>query len=762
MKIPKGFRFGGVAVGLKPQRRDVALVVSDVPAAAAGLFTVNKASAAPVIDARDRVPAEGMRAVLVNSGNANALTGPRGLEDVANLRGAVADALGVQKRAVLTASTGVIGVRLPAQKIIDGLPALVEQLGDRADFAAEAIMTTDTRPKMASREVVVGGKAATVACIAKGSGMLAPQLATMICVVVTDVSVTPKVLQEILGRSVKRTFEMLTVDGDMSTNDSLVALANGLAGNARIGESGPDQEILETAITDLFREMTRAMASDGEGATKLLEVVVTGAPSDAAARDVARSIANSPLVKAALFGADPNWGRVLATVGARAGTRGWLIDPYRARVLLQGVAVFTGGAPTEFDREALKARMREPSIDLRVELADGDVSATAWGCDLSYDYVKINADYSSQIVQKADGGVAREDHVANYSPAFKRALLAEALKYIAAFSGQVAVIKYGGAAMVKESLKEAFAEDVALLKQVGLKPVVVHGGAQEVTRTMERLGERSEFVDGLRITDSTSLPVVEMVLTGKVNQELVALLNARNASAVGLSGKDGQLLRARKIVHESGRDLGHHGEVVEVNKDFLRMLLKSGYVPVISPIGSGEDGRRTLRECRRRGGGGGGGARGEEAHLPHRRARHPRVGARWRHGAPDLRPRPGEAHRGRRHHRRHEAQGAGHPARAGGGRGTGPRPRRPRAPHRHRRALHRPRRGNADLPMSARDARPTPRRVGAHPARRPGLHPGGADRSRRARGVPGHAGHPVARSRAPLGATGLPPRGVLL
>src|SRR5512143_1371313 len=293
MKIPKGFRFSGAASGLKPQRRDVALVVSDVPAAAAGVFTRNRACAAPVLAARPRVPAEGMRAVLVNSGNANALTGPRGLEDVANLRGAVADALGVQKRAVLTASTGVIGVRLPAQKILDAMPSLVEQLGARADFAAEAIMTTDTRTKMASREVVVGGKTDTVAAIAKGSGMLAPQLATMICVLVTDVSVTPKVLQEILGRAVKKTFEMVTVDGDMSTNDTLVALANGLAGNARISEAGPDLEVLEGAVTDLFRELTRAMAADGEGATKLLEVVVTGAPSDAAARDVARSIANS-------------------------------------------------------------------------------------------------------------------------------------------------------------------------------------------------------------------------------------------------------------------------------------------------------------------------------------------------------------------------------------------------------------------------------------------------------------------------------------
>jgi len=344
------------------------------------------------------------------------------------------------------------------------------------------------------------------------------------------------------------------------------------------------------ALTDLFGEMARAMAADGEGATKLMEVAVSGAPSDDAARDVARSVASSPLVKAALFGADPNWGRVLATVGARAGSQGWPIDPYRARVLMQGTAVYANGGPVEFDRDAMKSRLREPRVDLRVELADGDAAATAWGCDLSYDYVKINADYSSLIVQRADGGVAKDDHVANYSPAFKRALLVEALKYIAAFSGQVAVIKYGGAAMVKDSLKVAFAEDVVLLKRVGLRPVVVHGGAQEVNRTMERLGERSEFVDGLRVTDATSLPVVEMVLSGKVNQELVSLLNARDAAAVGLSGKDGQLIKARKLVHESGRDLGHVGEVTEVNKEFLRMLLKSSYVPVISPIGLGEDG----------------------------------------------------------------------------------------------------------------------------------------------------------------------------
>jgi acetylglutamate kinase len=591
VRIPRGFRFGGVAAGLKPQRRDLALVVSDHPAAAAGVFTVNKACAAPVLDARPRVPAEGMRAVVANSGNANALTGPGGLDDVSVVRSAVADALGIQKRAVLAASTGVIGLRLPTMKILAALPALAEQLGDHPDLAAEAIMTTDTRPKMAAREVVLGGKQAVVSCIAKGSGMLAPQLATTLAIVTTDAAITPRALQEVLVRAVKKTFNMVSVDGDMSTNDTVLALANGLAGNRRIDEPGPDLDTFETAVADLFGEMARAMAADGEGATRMVEVVVTGAPSEESARDLARAIASSPLVKAALFGADPNWGRILATVGARAGSQGWPVDPFRARVALQGVTVFQGGAPVDIDREALRARMRETRVDILVELAEGPERAVAWGCDLSYDYVKINADYTSLIVQQPDGMIAKEDRVASYSPAFKRMLLAEALKYIAAFSGQIAVIKYGGAAMVKESLKEAFAEDVALLKKVGLKPVVVHGGAPEITATLEKLGEHSEFVDGLRVTDAQSLPVVEMVLTGKVNQELVALLNARNAAAVGLSGKDGKLVRAEKAVHESGRDLGQLGHVVEVNEKFLRMFLDQSYVPVISPIGFSDEGR---------------------------------------------------------------------------------------------------------------------------------------------------------------------------
>lgn len=591
MRIPKGFRFSGVPCGLKPQRRDVGLIVSDVPAAAAGVFTRNRAFSAPVGDARPRVPAEGMRAVLVNSGFANALTGPSGAEDVQALRTGVAQALGIQKRAVLTASTGVIGQRLPAQKVLAAMATLVEGLGDRPSHVAEAMMTTDTRLKMSARQVVLGGKNATLAAVCKGSGMMAPQLATVLCVITTDAAMTPKILQEALGRAVTRTFNMVVIDGETSPNDTVFALANGLAGNPRIAEAGPDLDTFENALVDLCGEMARSVAADGEGATKMVEVVVAGAPSDEAARDCATAIACSPLVKAALFGSDPNWGRVLATVGARAGVRDWPIDPFRARVSMQGVQVFGDGGPIAFDREALRARLREPQIDLLVELADGDARATAWGCDLSYDYVKINADYSATIVQRSDGMVSKDERVTHYSPTFKHMLLVEALKYISAFAGQIAVLKYGGAAMVKDGLKEAFAEDVVLLKRVGLKPVVVHGGALEINKTLERMGERSEFVDGLRVTDSVSMPVVEMVLTGKVNQELVALLNMRDAGAVGLSGKDGRLLKARQLVHESGRDLGHVGEITAVNATFLKMLLDEGYVPVISPIGLSEEGK---------------------------------------------------------------------------------------------------------------------------------------------------------------------------
>ena len=590
MKHPQGFLWAGIPAGIKPNRKDVALVYSEAPCSAAACFTRNLARAAPVVDAEARLPSDGARAVVINSGNANALTGPEGLEDVRTVCESVGKALGVSAGAVLSASTGVIGLRLPAHKIVSAAPALVASLRADAVAAAEAIMTTDTRIKLGARTVRIEGREVTLTAICKGSGMIAPSLATMIAVVATDCAIAPKMLAGALRKAMVRSFNALTVDGDMSTNDCVFALANGLAANKPIADPGAALDAFSAALEDLCRQMAREIAADGEGATKLLDVEVVGAPSAEIAVDLAKSCAGSSLVKAAIFGADPNWGRVLASMGARAGTAGYAIDPAEARVAVQEMPVYDR-APLSYDSSVLKARMREPEVKVRVDLRRGDGSGQAWGCDLSYDYVKINADYTSLIVPRPDGGVAKDDRLSNYSPTFKVQLLVDALGYIRKFSGTRCVIKYGGAAMVKESLKKAFCDDIALLRSAGLRPVVVHGGGPEITRTLEKLGGKAEFVDGQRVTNASDVKVVEMVLTGSINTEIVTLLNADGAAlAVGVSGKDGGLIRARKMVSE-GRDLGQVGEVTRVNREFLEMLLQQGYVPVISPVGLGEDGQ---------------------------------------------------------------------------------------------------------------------------------------------------------------------------
>jgi acetylglutamate kinase len=420
--------------------------------------------------------------------------------------------------------------------------------------------------------------------------MIAPQMATMIGALCTDAAVPPAVLARALRLAVEASFHCLVVDGDMSTNDVVFALANGLAANAPLAPEGRDFEVFTQALREVCVELAQAIAADGEGATRLLTVDVSGAPDVELARDAAKSIAVSPLVKAAVFGADPNWGRVLATVGARAGSQNWPVNPLAAEVRIQDVLVYGQGGPVLHDASALHVRMREPKVRVQVHLAEGAAQATAWGCDLSYDYVKINADYTAQIQSGADGSVSRDDRLTRYSPGFKRALLVEALKYISRFSGTRCVLSLGGGAMVKETLKRSFCEDVNLLRSVGLRPLVVHGGGPEITATLKQLGtgEAGE-VDGVRVTDETDLKVVEMVLTGRVNSELVTMLNTDGGCAVGVSGKDGPLLRARKLVSDGG-DLGRVGEVTEVNREFLEMLLAGGYVPVIAPVGLGDGG----------------------------------------------------------------------------------------------------------------------------------------------------------------------------
>jgi acetylglutamate kinase len=534
MQTPIGFSFAGVPAGLKPVRRDVALIVSDTPCAAAGAFTTNLAASAPVCDARPRVPAGGIRAVVVNSGNANALTGPAGLRDVVAIREAFGAALGIGADAILTASTGVIGAKLPVGKIVAAAPKLVAALSPAPEPAAEAILTTDTRTKLAARTLVLGGREVTISAIAKGSGMIAPQLATLIAIITTDAAIAPALLDRALQQAIEPSFHCLVVDGDTSTNDTVLALANGRAGNPVIADPGPDLDAFAQALIALCIELTRDVASDGEGATRLLEVSVTGAPNAAVARDLARSIAASSLVKAAIFGADPNWGRILATVGARAGSQGFAVDPHRASVAIQGVPVFAG-EPVLGDAPALRAKMRAPEVRIDVALAAGDGAATAWGCDLGYDYVKLNADYTSLIVQTADGQLAKDDRLTNYSPSFKRTLLVEALSYISRFAGTRCVVVFRGAAMTKPALAQAFCKDIELLRSCGLQPIVVHGHAP---------------------------------------QNLVRLLELEGAKAIGLSAG---VLRTQ-------------GGVVAVDRGGIEALLGQSYVPVVAPTARGEDG----------------------------------------------------------------------------------------------------------------------------------------------------------------------------
>jgi acetylglutamate kinase len=591
VRTPRGFSYAGTHCGIKAVRKDLALVFSEAPCAAAGCFTVNASRAAPVRDAQTRLPAGGVRAIVANSGNANALVGPDGERDVREVLHAMAHALGVDPSTVLAASTGIIGVRLPVQKLVAAAAKLAAERGSAIELAAEAVMTTDTRPKLSGRTLHIGGKDASIAAFAKGGGMMAPELATVLAFVTTDLAVAPRALEAALTGAMRTSFDMINVDGDMSTNDAVFALANGLAGNPPIDEGSADFEAFAEALTAVCVELARQIAEDGDGATKLLVVNIAGAPKVDMARELARAVAGSNLVKASMFGADPNWGRVLAVIGARVGSRKWPIDPLRASVQVQGTAVFGQGMPTGADPTALRAKMREPQVTIDVTLAEGDAKATAWGCDLSYDYVKINADYTSLTHASPDGTVARDDRLTNYSPGFKRALLVEALSYIARFTNTRAVIKYGGAAMVKDSLKASFANDINLLRTAGLLPIVVHGGGPEITDTMEKLGHgKSEFVDGVRVTGRDDVKVVEMVLTGKINTELVSLLNQSSAHAVGVSGKDAGLLRARKLVGEGGRDLGMVGEVTHVNHELLDVLLDKKYVPVVSPVGLGEDG----------------------------------------------------------------------------------------------------------------------------------------------------------------------------
>jgi glutamate N-acetyltransferase/amino-acid N-acetyltransferase len=392
---PQGFTAAGVHAGIKKNgKEDVGIIYSTVPAAAAAQFTTNKMAAAPVLVSRQAIARGKARAIVVNSGCANACTGDQGLTDARTMAHETAQALKLDDCEVLVASTGVIGVNLPMDKVI---PGITQAAGSLAAAGHEqmlaAIMTTDTFSKSCAYEFTLGGKTCKIAGIAKGAGMIHPNMATMLSFITTDAAVDSLILKQALAQAVELSFNMITVDGDTSTNDMVAVIANGQAGNELIAtaDSQGYQEFY-TALKTVCTELAQLIVRDGEGATKFLEINVTGAVSFAEAKCAAMAIAKSPLVKTAFFGQDPNWGRILCAVGYS----GAQSQPEKTSLVIGDLTIVVNGqGAVGFDTEKLKAVMAAKDIAITIDLGLGDAIATVWTCDFSYEYVKINGEYTT-------------------------------------------------------------------------------------------------------------------------------------------------------------------------------------------------------------------------------------------------------------------------------------------------------------------------------------------------------------------------------
>jgi glutamate N-acetyltransferase/amino-acid N-acetyltransferase len=392
----KGFRVAAAAGGVKyAGRDDVALLVADAPAAAAAVFTTNQVAAAPVVYDRKAVKAGRIQAILANSGCANACTGAEGLKDAELSALVTAAELGIDPKLVLVASTGVIGRRMPMEKLLGGMKKAVSALGRTCDHqlaAAKAIMTTDTKPKQAAVRVDIGGKRVTVGAMSKGSGMIEPNMATMLGFVTTDAAISPAMLRRALLLAVNRSFNRLVVDGDESTNDSVFLLASGAAGNETITKAGADFDAFVEALSAVCVSLARQMAADGEGATKFVTVHVKGARTQREAERAARAVAKSPLAKTSWFGKDPNWGRVLAAVGYS----GAKVDDTVAEVFYDNVWAYKAGMVAD-EKQLMKLSkvLERDEFSVVVDLHLGEFSDTIYTCDFSLDYVHINADYTT-------------------------------------------------------------------------------------------------------------------------------------------------------------------------------------------------------------------------------------------------------------------------------------------------------------------------------------------------------------------------------
>ncbi|MBL7672586.1 MAG: bifunctional glutamate N-acetyltransferase/amino-acid acetyltransferase ArgJ [Bdellovibrionaceae bacterium] len=387
--LPMGFLASGINSGVRRYRPDVGLIISEIEAVAAGVFTLNECKAAPVVYCQNILPSTRIRAVVTNSGQANAATGSLGVENNLKMVNRVAQELGVAQNQVLVASTGVIGVQLAVDKINEAIPELVERASQVAENFALAILTTDLVPKTVTTTVTLSQGTVRITGICKGSGMIHPNMATMLGYILTDVVLSPELAQSLLKEATDLSFNMISVDGDCSTNDCNFLIANG-ASEVEIKDA-EDLLVFRKALIEVSQFLAQSIAADGEGANKLIEVQMLRAPDLEVARRAARGITLSPLIKTAIHGEDPNWGRILARLGAER-VPSAALDLMSLRI--QGVLMYEQGQPKEFDREALRQKLKQPKVKIEIDLKSGVENATAWGCDLSKRYVEINTEYS--------------------------------------------------------------------------------------------------------------------------------------------------------------------------------------------------------------------------------------------------------------------------------------------------------------------------------------------------------------------------------
>lgn len=388
----RGFKFAGISAGIKKTgEKDLALIYSENSAVVAGLFTTNKIRAAPVKLAAEHIASQKGQAIVINSGNANACTGRQGVNNAKEMKLITAKELGISPELVYVSSTGIIGMPLPIEKIKKALPVLVKALSPLSlKQAASAIMTTDTFEKIVSKKIKIGRKTGTIAGIAKGAGMICPNMATMLCYLVTDISIHKKALDSALRKAVHRSFNRLTIDNDMSTNDTVMVMSNGLLHNSLVTKNSPHYKTFENALSNVTHILSEMIAEDGEGATKVIEIVVKGARTESEGEKVARAISNSMLVKTAIYGNNPNWGRIMAAIGYS----GAQVNEQKIDIYLNKIKLVSGGVGTGKDK-SVRNILSNKKTTITINLGAGNKTAGSLTCDLTEEYIKINAHYGT-------------------------------------------------------------------------------------------------------------------------------------------------------------------------------------------------------------------------------------------------------------------------------------------------------------------------------------------------------------------------------